>query len=626
VVQNTFTITFDGNFPSSTQQTQTANAGAVTLANNGFVRPGFTFGGWATSPTGPAVHLDGAQVQLAANLTLYAVWTEDPGFIVTYHPGFTGVANVTQSIPVSGNLLALPFRLDGFLFEGWATSPGGRVVYLDSQAVTLTGNLDLYAIWTERAPALDPYRVTYTSLGADSGRWPDRQSSPTKFFHTVRDNVSLVKQGYRFGGWYNFTNPAIVYKVGERIFVETNLRLAPVWLEVSQVRFTDALATGGLPPAAIEGLVGESVSVPSTTNIRRTGFNFIGWRNNAVSPAIDYLPGSSLTLLSGGVVLDPIWEVVTKYEIRLDPGNGEPIRTVLLDPNGPALPLTPPSRDGYRFDGWFDVETGLIEPGPIQPNSNRNLIGRWTQIFTVTLDFNGVAPGIQELPYVAGGPAITPPTPVRPGYNFTGWLLSPSFEQRLNGPLTPTGNMTLRAAWELITFKVTLQHFSDPSKDLVLEYQPGAAPLELPRWVRQSFQFRGWTPSQTGLTPFFGAFAPTSDSELYTSWQIKRTLIFTGDSSRLTPTATRILNQVVGLVRGANQTLHISTVGWVKETANKNIDARLSRDRALQTNAFLRRNLTFETARAVGRGIFGIDSWVSRRAELTVIVTGVRLN
>lgn len=623
---SSFTITFDGNYPSSGQQTQTANTGSVTLDNNGFTRSGWTFEGWATTPTGAVVHLNGAQIQLSGNLTLYAVWTEIPvpGFIATFHPGFTGVDNVTQSIPVSGNLRANPFTLDGFLFSGWATSPGGRVIYSDMQAVTLTGNLDLYGIWAERAPALDPYRVTYTSIGSDGGRWPDRESSPSKFFHTVRDNISLTKKDHRFGGWYNFTNPSVTYKVGERIYVETNLRLAPIWLEVSRAQFTNQLSSHGTGPAPIEGFVGQAVILPTELDLKRKGHDFVGWRNNSSQPPIDYRPGTQLVLPSGGVVLDPIWQAVTSYELTLDPGNGDPIRIIQLDPNGPALPLTPPTRDGYKFQGWYDAVTGLIEPGPVEPNSNRKLIARWIEIFKITLDFNGVAPGIQELPFVAGDPAITPPTPVRPGYNFLGWLIGPSFEQRVAAPITPTGNVTLRASWELITFKVTLQHFSDPTKDVVLEYAPGGAALDLPRWVRQSFQLRGWTPSETGLTPFFGSFVPTGDSTLYTSWTLKRTIFFGGDSSRLTPAATRTLTQVAALLRGANQTLHVSTVGWVKETANKDIDARLSRDRAVQTNAFLRRSLQFATATAVGRGIFGIDSPISRRAELTVIVTGAR--
>ena len=83
-------ISFDANVPDH------AKTPAVTmddmpftygesqeLPKNRFVIPGWSFAGWATSPTGVAVYLDGATVQNltatdGATVTLYAVWKVDP--------------------------------------------------------------------------------------------------------------------------------------------------------------------------------------------------------------------------------------------------------------------------------------------------------------------------------------------------------------------------------------------------------------------------------------------------------------------------------------------------------------------------------------------------------------------
>ena len=47
---------------------------AGSISGNRFTRPGYSFVGWAESPTGPVVYSDQQQITLSANKTLYAVW------------------------------------------------------------------------------------------------------------------------------------------------------------------------------------------------------------------------------------------------------------------------------------------------------------------------------------------------------------------------------------------------------------------------------------------------------------------------------------------------------------------------------------------------------------------------
>ena len=66
---------------------QTKTHGEVlTLANNTPTREGYTFKGWATSPTGPVAYQPGGQYLNDAPVTLYAVW-EKRTYTVTISSG-----------------------------------------------------------------------------------------------------------------------------------------------------------------------------------------------------------------------------------------------------------------------------------------------------------------------------------------------------------------------------------------------------------------------------------------------------------------------------------------------------------------------------------------------------------
>ncbi|MFW8745364.1 LamG-like jellyroll fold domain-containing protein, partial [Mesorhizobium japonicum] len=87
-----YTIAFDGNGATdgSMPPQQMTSYTPAPLATNAFVRPGYSFGGWATTPGGDATYADRQSVSdltatADATVTLYAVWMRiqpsDAGFI-----------------------------------------------------------------------------------------------------------------------------------------------------------------------------------------------------------------------------------------------------------------------------------------------------------------------------------------------------------------------------------------------------------------------------------------------------------------------------------------------------------------------------------------------------------------
>ena len=94
-----YTVTFDANAldVTGTMASQT-NSSAAALNPNDFTRDGYTFAGWATTPTGPIAYSDGATYAFTANVTLYARWAapgEDIPILVRVLP-----ADVHQSVSI----------------------------------------------------------------------------------------------------------------------------------------------------------------------------------------------------------------------------------------------------------------------------------------------------------------------------------------------------------------------------------------------------------------------------------------------------------------------------------------------------------------------------------------------
>lgn len=79
-VQKKYQVTFNANAMDATgemePQTFTHGAGKA-LTVNAFVRPGYSFLGWATTKDGPVAYTNQQVVSIVENTTLYAVWCED---------------------------------------------------------------------------------------------------------------------------------------------------------------------------------------------------------------------------------------------------------------------------------------------------------------------------------------------------------------------------------------------------------------------------------------------------------------------------------------------------------------------------------------------------------------------
>ena len=271
----TFTVTFDANGGTGTMANQTASS-ATALSSNSFTRTGYTFAGWATTAGGTVVYTNGASYPFTANATLYAVWTPNSNTITFDANGGTGTMSTqTLATDATANLNTNTFTRVGFTFDGWATTAGGTVAYIDGASYTMgTANVILYAQWTAIT-----YSITFDGNGFTGGSMSNQTiASGASASLTLN---GFTRTGYAFDGWSTSAIGSVVYTDGASYTMGTaDVTLYAQWSVFVGPCFSENFA-----------------SITTGNNTTTTGSG-TAWANNANFPTgtNDYQAGGAVKL------------------------------------------------------------------------------------------------------------------------------------------------------------------------------------------------------------------------------------------------------------------------------------------------------------------------------------------
>ena len=202
------------------KSTVTAPAGSEqTIVANGFTNEGYTFQGWNTQADGKGMtYQKGDKLTLPAGTTvLYAQWKRIPASIHYDPNGGTGTTDDTKG--GQGDTTTLTpngFSKECWLFDSWNTRKDGKgTKYTDKQAVTLKGDITLYAQW-KRDPACkadlvyDKNSPDATGETAGHTGWKGDQA-------TIAAN-GFTNEGYTFQGWNTQADgKGMTYQKGDKL-------------------------------------------------------------------------------------------------------------------------------------------------------------------------------------------------------------------------------------------------------------------------------------------------------------------------------------------------------------------------------------------------------------------------
>ena len=457
----TYTVTYNGNGNSSgtvpaDKNNYTIGAIVTIPGNTGFLaKTGFTFVGWNTQSNGAgASYATGVTFTMgSANVNLFAQWTSNPTYTVTYNGNGGGSGTAPKdnnnyltgaTVTVLGNTGSLVRT--GYTFSGWDTVAAGTGTNYaaGSTFIMALKNVTLYAQWT----IISTFTVTYNGNGATGGNAPVDNNHYTFGQNvTVMGNIgSLVKSGNAFIGWNTQANGSgISYATGVAFTMgSSNVTLYAQWTinPTYSVTYNGNGNSGGTAPADNNNYVaGAIVTVPGQGTLVKTGFTFIGWNTLSNGNGTNYATGVTFTMGSANVNLFAQWTANPTYTIAYN-GNGATSGTAPKDNNNYLTGATAAVlgntgslvRTGNTFAGWDTVAAGNganFAAGTTFKiaSANDTLFAQWAIIPTYTVTYNGNGNSNGSVPidtahYILGQSVTTRGNTgslIKTGNTFIGW-------------------------------------------------------------------------------------------------------------------------------------------------------------------------------------------------------------
>ena len=405
----------------------------------------------------------------------------------------------------------------------------GIHVFLSDPAISLSiseGNdavsfLMPYAPLTLTLTADKLYTVTMDTAGGDPIR-PIQYTVESEAFQLP----TPVRTGYIFLGWTgeSITEPQEIIEIPQG---STGDRTYTANWQVIEYTITLLDMNGVGTSEALVYTVEQAVTLPTPT---REGYAFLGWTVNS-----DMAPQLTVVLPQGSIgnkTYTANWEL-TGYTITMNLNGGSGETTLLYTVEDEEFALPTPTRNGYEFVGW--TGEGIIIPQlnvtiPKGSTGNKAYTANWQVIeYTITLDTNG-GPNVSPIKYTVED-SFTLPYPLRPGYEFSGWVLDGSGMLPATTLIIyygTTGDLHYKAEWRLAEYTITLDLNGGSGQEKVI-YTITDEDFELPTPTRNGYEFVGWTGERI-TTPQTSVKIPkgSTGNKAYTAnWKVIQYTIIT---------------------------------------------------------------------------------------------------
>ena len=368
----------------------------------------------------------------------------------------------------------------------------GIHVFLSDPAISLSiseGNdavsfLMPYAPLTLTLTANKLYTVTLDTAGGDPIR-PIQYTVESEAFQLP----TPVRTGYIFLGWTGegITEAQEIIEIPQG---STGDRTYTANWQVIEYTITLLEMDGAGTSEALVYTVEQPVTLPTPT---REGYAFLGWTVNS-----DMAPQLTVVLPQGSIgnrTYTANWEL-TGYTITMDLNGGSGETTLLYTVEDEEFALPTPTRNGYEFVGW--TGEGITTPQtsvkiPKGSTGNKAYTANWKVIeYTITLDTNG-GPNVSPIKYTVED-SFTLPYPLRPGYEFAGWVLDGSGMLPATTLIIyygTTGDLHYKAEWRLAEYTINMDLNGGSGKEKVV-YTITDEDFELPTPTRNGYEFVGW--------------------------------------------------------------------------------------------------------------------------------------
>ena len=376
-----FKVQFKPNDGTGYMADQTFTPGvAQALSYNRYGRNGYTFLGWATSPTAAREYNDEQVIVVTGDMILYAVWDD-------YGNSFND-ASKWSFVPGATNSRAgrIDYTKDDDMFT-FIAPVTGTYTFLTNYVDTGLCYLDLYL-----------YNSSQSLL---AGKLASPYGTVSFQYNLIAGEEYYLKaEGYLGTGAY-VVSIVVPQASGYTLNYDANGGDVAPAPEINPTHVTTSKPTKGkFYTVTLNTNGGFSYSIATTRYCK-----FTNWNTNAAGTGKIYEPGAPYTE-GATATLFAQWE---------DPDLGY---------------LSFPTREGFRFIGWYTAQAGGEPAVPsLIVKSDMTIYARWEQvglIQTVTFVANGGTGYMASQHFTSGVPQpLNANTFTRTGYKFIGWATSP---------------------------------------------------------------------------------------------------------------------------------------------------------------------------------------------------------
>ena len=150
----------------------------------------------------------------------------------------------------------------------------------------------------------------------------------------------------------------------------------------------------------------------------------------------------------GGTIAEGVSITTLKFIVTFD--NEGTKTTAIIDNGGKLTAPAAPTKEGYRFDGWYYVNNGGVAKWYFDTDivtRAMTLTAKWVQTYTVAFDTNGGS-AVDPVTVDAGSTVTKPADPMKSGHNFGGWYKDSTLQTPWSfANDTVTADTTLYAKW-----------------------------------------------------------------------------------------------------------------------------------------------------------------------------------
>ncbi len=133
------------------------------------------------------------------------------------------------------------------------------------------------------------------------------------------------------------------------------------------------------------------------------------------------------------------------YHIRFNSNGGSKVESILIKENNSLEKLPTPTKENYKFVGWYLNDTPFDLSLEINQDYTLNAIWQELATNTYTISFDTLGGNIIEPLTLKENEVLEElPLPEKEGYKFENWL----YQNKIITSLTATRNMTLVAKYQ----------------------------------------------------------------------------------------------------------------------------------------------------------------------------------